>query len=384
MTDKLNINNSSYWMHKKPQISKNNAHFGNGKKEKKDPLQEYPMRLAAYTNEVGAALSPLPVIGTKLFALSWVPALLYFGADIYDKYAKGRENDYSAPSRRNAVQQATFQALASVVLPTAAVFLGQDVASRIYARTSKDKLDVRVKEEIIEELKRDINQNKLRKFRKEFDEILAKNQNASIDEILQLDSVKEIKKNFARDMFNDIKSESDFIKHQKKTSNIFTKIRNIFRHSDKDCKNISKVPSDIFESKIMPYLEKQVERAVDTRIRLQRALNADGTVNKYAVEVDPKLLKKAQKILKDNIRNRNISDKNNFVIKETITRMMNKHSFRLSSIKIAGGFIALGLLAKPIDKFVEHVVISKFVAPKLDKLAGFKKYDDFLNKQNQS
>ena len=52
--------------------------------EYKDPLMHWPLRGAAFTNEVGEALRPL--IG-NFATLSWAPALLYIGADIYDKSA---------------------------------------------------------------------------------------------------------------------------------------------------------------------------------------------------------------------------------------------------------------------------------------------------------
>ena len=55
--------------------------------EYKDPLMRWPLRGAAFTNEVGEALRP--IIGNYA-TLSWIPALLYIGADIYDKYKNGK------------------------------------------------------------------------------------------------------------------------------------------------------------------------------------------------------------------------------------------------------------------------------------------------------
>ena len=49
----------------------------------KDPLMNWPLRGAAFTNEVGEALRPL--IGGYA-TLTWVPVLMYVGADVYDKY----------------------------------------------------------------------------------------------------------------------------------------------------------------------------------------------------------------------------------------------------------------------------------------------------------
>ena len=58
--------------------------------EYKDPLMHWPLRGAAFTNEIGEALRPL--IGSYA-TLSWAPALLYIGADIYDKY-KNDQTEY--------------------------------------------------------------------------------------------------------------------------------------------------------------------------------------------------------------------------------------------------------------------------------------------------
>lgn len=41
-------------------------------------------------------------------------------------------------------------------------------------------------------------------------------------------------------------------------------------------------------------------------------------------------------------------------------------------IKTIGGFIALGAAIKPIDNFVENVLIGKYVGPKIDKLKNNK------------
>ena len=48
-----------------------------------DPMMKWPLRGAAFTNEVGEALRP--IIGGAA-NLTWVPALMYIGADVYDKY----------------------------------------------------------------------------------------------------------------------------------------------------------------------------------------------------------------------------------------------------------------------------------------------------------
>ena len=100
--------NKEYSIYKKF-INQNVLHSA---KKKDDPLSRYPLRLCAYSNEIGAAISPIsPALGNAL----WAPALLYLGADIYDKY-KNEDKTYN-PSAKRSLRQAIFQGLASVILP---------------------------------------------------------------------------------------------------------------------------------------------------------------------------------------------------------------------------------------------------------------------------
>ena len=70
----------------------------------KDPLRTWPVKGLAYSNELGAVVSE---ISPKLGSALWVPALMYFGADIYDKYRNDKES-YD-PSARRGLKQALFQ-----------------------------------------------------------------------------------------------------------------------------------------------------------------------------------------------------------------------------------------------------------------------------------
>lgn len=89
-----------------------------------DPLMKWPIRGLAFTNDIGAAVMDIaPKLGTML----WYPAMMYFGADIYDKYRNNKET-YD-PNAKRGFQQAIFQALASVAFPIIAVHTGQKGAS---------------------------------------------------------------------------------------------------------------------------------------------------------------------------------------------------------------------------------------------------------------
>lgn len=338
------------------------------KNEKRDPLKEYPLRFNAYTNEIGAALSPIPKIGNTIFKLSWIPALLYMGADIYDKYAKGSENDYSKSSRSQAVKQAVFQGLASVLLPTAAVMVGQNLSADMSRFISKDKMDIRAKEEVLTELKRSVNQDKIRGFRDKIDEILTKNPTLSIDEIKQNEAIKQIKDQILNDITKEIKAESASAKIHNQQKNLFQKIIRIFSSSSIDCEHIAKMKDGQIDSVMKSYLQKQLNNLIDKRIELQSAINRDGTLSNRAKNLDEKTFKKITKLLELNEKNRDVQYKASHVIKECILGELDKTAMKLSGIKVIGGFISLAALAIPIDIFVEKVIIHKVVEPGLKEV----------------
>lgn len=105
------------------------------KKTNDDPLLKYPARLLAYTNEVGEAVRPaiegsLKEKGTTVADAFWMPALLYIGADVWDKYKRGDNDDYSKPSWKRGVEEGVFQGLASVALPTTAIKMSEKLAEK--------------------------------------------------------------------------------------------------------------------------------------------------------------------------------------------------------------------------------------------------------------
>lgn len=116
------------------------------KKSDKDVYSDTPIRLLGFTNEVGAAISP--IIGPVGELISYAPALGYIFMDTKDKYQKGDEDSYKKPSEKRAAKQLIFQMLASVILPTAAVkasqaFFNQALDSKALAKhkeTFKNRL----------------------------------------------------------------------------------------------------------------------------------------------------------------------------------------------------------------------------------------------------
>ena len=66
--------------------------------------------------------------------------------------------------------------------------------------------------------------------------------------------------------------------------------------------------------------------------------------------------------------------------KDTIKAIENSKVYRLKLVKTVGGFIALGALIQPIDKFVEHVIIEKFVDPSLKRFEANGQVNSFKQK----
>jgi hypothetical protein len=104
--------------------------FDASKKEPKkkyvDPLMNWPVRGLGYTNDIGIAINELAPSAARLF---WVPALMYFGADIYDKY-KNKGDKYK-PNAQRAFSQAVFQACASILFPAVFGHVGMSAFSQM-------------------------------------------------------------------------------------------------------------------------------------------------------------------------------------------------------------------------------------------------------------
>ena len=124
-----------------------------------DPLMKWPIRGLAFTNDIGAAVMD---IAPKLGTLLWYPAMMYFGADIYDKYRNNKES-YD-PNARRGLSQAIFQAFASVIFPIVAVHTGQKTAS-VLARKSDTKLSLQTQEEASKFLQDFMSRRKLYKYK---------------------------------------------------------------------------------------------------------------------------------------------------------------------------------------------------------------------------
>lgn len=279
--------------------------------EYKDPLMRWPLRGAAFTNEVGEALRPL--IG-EYATLSWAPALLYIGADIYDKY-KNNQTEYSPDSRR-CLKQAIFQGMASILLPLFAVKTGQNIFSLIGAG-SKNKITINAEEQITKLAQQYVANGQMRAHRNNDDECI-------------------------RSFLDILANNRDYKKQKESAKNPFKK----FYLKMLDDFNINKKEN----------IEKYAKEKVNELINIRKSLLAP----------DETFLKtKHYQRYKTAL---NSGQTKNVAIKSVLNEYLCKNTLKGKFLKTLGGFIALGLAIKPIDNFVEKTLIGKVVEPGLNRI----------------
>lgn len=301
-----------------------------------DPLMKWPYRGLAFTNDIGAAVMDIaPTLGTML----WVPALMYFGADIYDKY-KSDQKEYE-PSGKRAFKQAVFQACASVMMPIIVVHNGQKAASML-AQKSKDGMSLQLKEEVEQFTVHHLKRRKLKDyegnvegFKKEFNEHLKQH---------LLDREKSFKTK------NPLKLLSRWIFGSK--------------HGEK------------MTDKKLVQVQKYSNKNIDEMFAVRDALLHD----RHPKSLSNKLLK-----LYDTTKREFAKDKNTIegyvedTIKTVLKQRQRDRLFKTKLWKTAGGFVALGATIQFIDHFVEDYIIKKVVEPGLDNFSNSKPELPFKN-----
>lgn len=270
--------------------------------EYKDPLMNWPLRGAAFSNEVGEALRPL--IGNYA-NLTWVPALMYIGADVYDKY-KNNQTEYSPDSKR-CLKQAIFQGLASIFLPVLAVKIGQNSFSQI-GKFSKDKISLNAQEHVSKVAEQFIANGKMRAFDGKDNECIEEFVSQVYDSMDFNDKKKSIKNSFK--IFRTDNKEK------------------VGNYAEKTIKDLIKLRKDLLQS-------NPIVKSSDWYTKYIKALNSGQTES--------------------------------VAVKSVLTSFQKSKLLKGNFIKTIGGFIALGLAIKPIDHFVEHVLIDKYVGPQIDK-----------------
>ncbi|MBQ2611727.1 hypothetical protein IJF81_04970 [bacterium] len=286
------------------------------KKHYNDPLTKWPVRGLAYTNEIGAAISEVaPTLGLLL----WAPAIFYFGADIYDKY-KNDKNSFD-PNAMRGTSQAVFQLLASVILPTTAVLIGQKAAS-FGGLFRKNGLTIQTQENITKFSISYMQRRKLGKYQ---------------------DNVQRYKDKHFAALSNSIHERYRESSFRQGFSSVINKLTDgwLDRYRSKKL------------DRIKIYSEKSIDRMFSVRENLFKQQKPQ--------EFSNRLYNKFKKAIKKYEKNPEFKEYSvEYAAKEVLKKYEQSRIFKAKMFKTLGGFVALGLAIKPIDSFVEKFIIERY------------------------
>lgn len=324
-----------------------------------DIFLKAPLRPLAYSNEVGAAIEPL--IGHSAALMSYFPAMLYIGADCYDKYLRGDNDDYQKPSAERLTKEIIFQGFASVLMPTLCIHAGQNLACSAN-KLLGDKLDARAKNEIGVFLK---------EHALKFD--LVNNKEASFADL-------------SKNMFEKIKNYRDskqtsggtFNKYWKKFTGLFHEAlsdKMEFKH----CGDID--PNSSSYKSLTSYAKKQFDNMYDIMKTLEACDTGSvkgimDSMEKSGKKISKfkatKLFNKIQKYAKDPSISTERAKK--LAIADMARDDINMKSLKGGPLLLAviAGFATLFLAAPLLDKFGEEVLIKKIVDPLMGYCKRFK------------
>ena len=273
----------------------------------KDPLMQWPLRGAAFTNELGEGLRP--IIGSSA-TLFWAPVFLYIGADVYDKYKNdGKQHN---PSSKRLIKQACFQGLASILLPLVAIKGGQNAFS-LFGLLGKEKISCNKQETLINLAKTFVANGNMRAY-----------ENNDIGCINKFQDIVE--------------HNLEFNKNKNFMTKMFNKFQNIFKINSSE--------------NVQNYAKKIIEELISTRKLL----------------LNPTEEFRSNKLYQSFKVALNSGETEQVATKTILTKLLNTKTTNCKIIKTIGGFIAVGFAINPIDKFVEHTIIDKYLGPQIDRI----------------
>ena len=200
------------------------------------------------------------------------------------------------------MKEAIFQGLASVCLPVFAVKFGQNIFSQ-FGKLDKDGISLNSKEHVSKVAEQFIANGKMHAFDGQ-DEACVK------------------------EFLSQVSSSKDYSDKKQKVK--------VFRNENQE--------------KLEKYAEKTIRDLIDLRKNLLNptdAMKSNCWYSKYT-----KGLKGGQTP--------------SVAVKSVLTDFQKGKMMKGNFVKTIGGFIALGSAIKPIDHFVENVLIGKYVGPQID------------------
>ena len=287
-----------------------------------DPLNKTIPVLMSYSNEVGTAISEIaPKLGTAL----WAPALMYLGADIYDKYKN--DKDHYKPSGKRAIKRAIFQGLTSLIALPTLIFATQCIVSPL-ARIGKFRISGNAKDIIYRHTKNVIDQarpSSLTSYEK-FEDIIIKTLKNKIES--RNNERKTI--NIFKRLYNSIFTN--------RYSILNDKIDKIEEFAKYNSKNTFEIMNGLKEGDTKKIPRKIYKKYMKILPRMKEAYK-DGD---YAYQASRSALKEYQNIL----------------------------IFKNKLLKTITGFAALLIFAKPMNNYIDKKIMKKYINPGIDQISS--------------
>jgi len=291
-----------------------------------DPYMKWPLRGLAYSNEIGEIIRPMSSMCANLL---WIPAIGYIAADVGDKYRHSPDGK-EEPSKKRATKQLAFQTFASVLLPTAAVKLGQKIANVVSAK-GDTKLTINDRQMIT--------QNIVESLDKGSHEAFVDAKTGLVD-----------RAKYTEHIVNNLASKE---KHAKTGSKLLKPFDKVFEFLKRPFEKKPKTEA------IQGYVSKTVDKIMDMRDTLLSGNKPKGVSNKLFRTFETEL------------RGADLTQQKSAAF-NIIKKVQGNKMFKNNALKSLGGLIALAIMMKPIDTFVEKVLIEKMVEPTINVLGSLK------------
>ena len=291
-------------------------------KNYKDPLKNPFLVAASYSNEVGTAISEIaPKLGTAL----WIPALMYLGADIYDKY-KNDKNKFD-PSAKRAFERTVYQGVFSFALLPACIFCAQNAVSPI-GRLTKDRISTNARDAVFRHTKEVLTQCEGENF--------------------------ENSEKFKQVLEKSLRNKINAYRLERKSTNFF---KRIFKYN-----TVKFSLTTNNGEKIIAFAKKNA----DKMFKIKNAL-----LNEDYDNVPQSIRKKYQKSLPQ-IKTIYEDINANSVMKTALKSYQNINIIQNKIFKTVGGFMTIIFLSKPLSNFVEKVLVKKYLDQGIDEIThGF-------------
>ncbi len=302
------------------------------KKQYKDPLNSPLVTAASYSNEVGAAISEIaPKLGTAL----WIPALMYLGADIYDKYKNDR-TEFN-PSARRAFERTLYQGIFGFVCMPLLIFMAQNLVSPL-GKLTKDGISTNAKDAVFKHTKELIMQSEGNTF--------------------------EDKDAFKQALNLSLNNKIQAHKQEKANLNIFKKL---YHYITPKAAITNSNPD-----KILAFAAKNADKMFEIK---EGILAGDHTIV-------PPIVRKTYEKSFNHISE--IFGSNNYAMKSALKEYQNMKIFQNKIFKTIGGFMPIIFLGKPLGRFIEKIVVDKYIDFGLDEITkGFVQNTKFKHLFNE-